>query len=849
MQVTSTNVQGFTGKRSLTPQVDAEAPTIPGTEDLEDLTVPIIFDRPAPRTEDEDPVTPSTEFSYRPISATLAIAPSVSVIIPARNEAANLAHVFAALPLWVDEVILVDGHSADDTVAVTRALYPQAKVITQPGKGKGDALQAGFAAATGEIIVMIDADGSTDGREMIRFVSALVAGADFAKGSRFSSSGGSDDITGVRRYGNWLLGFLVNRMFGTHFTDLCYGYNAFWARHLDVMELSNGPGFEVETLMSIRAAKAGLKIYEVPSYEWPRISGESNLRAVRDGWRILMVIMREWLRGSRKRGPRKLAADPASDSVTSGIMAEIAVESYRGHLHDSKTSEDHAEIAAAIAAGDVTGVAVAYDRYAEGLYTYCRSWLAQPAEAADAVQDAFIIASARVSELSQPDRLQAWLFAVARYECHLRLRDAVPSAQLYETTQAMDDTGAFAAVTEAVAFAEQAEYRALVRAALAGLDPLDREVSELNLLHGFDGADLAAILGTPRSQAQVLAKRARSRLEKSLSVPLIARTEREHCHELAAILDGQGGTAIRPLRWRVKQHIGRCEICGGRNPGILASLLPVVPPPSYLRERILELVSDDSPAAVAHRAQLVDRAARLHADGFPVQLTTPSMPGSRLTPLSVAAAAAALAMLGGAMYYVNNSTNVGNLAVVGGPPRLIGPTGSSASTRPPATSPAAPAPSPAADLVPTAPGVAGSVPSLLFTRPSSAPSTGLQPSPSSSSKKSPSPKNSSSSKGSSSPSSSPSSSSPPSSSPPSSSPPSSSPPSSSPPSSSPPSSSPPSSSPPSSSPPSSTPPSSTPPSSSPPSSSPPSSSPSSSATSSAASSVAPTASVQLILKL
>src|SRR6266566_4692278 len=112
MQVTSTNVQGFTGKRSLIPQVDAEAPTIPGTEDLEDLTVPIIFDRPAPRTEDEDPVTPSTEFSYRPISATLAIAPSVSVIIPARNEAANLAHVFATLPSWVDEVILVDGHSA-----------------------------------------------------------------------------------------------------------------------------------------------------------------------------------------------------------------------------------------------------------------------------------------------------------------------------------------------------------------------------------------------------------------------------------------------------------------------------------------------------------------------------------------------------------------------------------------------------------------------------------------------------------------------------------------------------------------------------------------------------------------
>ena len=303
-----TNVQDFTGDRSLTPEVNADDPTVTITERV---IAPGTDDRGAPGTEDEAPAAPSTELPYRPISETLAIAPSVSVIIPARNEAANLAHVFATLPPWVDEVILVDGHSVDDTVAVTRALYPKAKVVAQPGKGKGDALQAGFAAATGEIIVMIDADGSTDGREMIRFVGALLAGADFAKGSRFSSSGGSDDITGVRRYGNWLLSFLVNRMFGTRFTDLCYGYNAFWARHLDAIELSNGPGFEVETLMNIRAAKAGLKIYEVPSYEWPRIFGESNLRAVRDGWRILMVIMREWLRDMRKRGPRRLTADPA----------------------------------------------------------------------------------------------------------------------------------------------------------------------------------------------------------------------------------------------------------------------------------------------------------------------------------------------------------------------------------------------------------------------------------------------------------------------------------------------------------------------------------------------------------
>src|SRR5215469_17876304 len=254
---------------------------------------------------------------YRPISAALAIAPTVSVIIPARDEAANLPHVFSTLPPWVDEVVLVDGHSVDDTVAVTRALCPKAKVVTQPGRGKGDALYAGFAAASGDILVAIDADGSTDGAEIIRFVGALVAGADFAKGSRFSSSGGSDDITRVRRYGNRLLSGLVNQIFGTNFTDLCYGYNAFWACHLAAIEVSSCPGFEVEALMNIRAATAGLTIYEVPSHECPRIFGASNLHAIRDGWRILKVILRERLRGPQKRSPQNLAGASAPASVTS----------------------------------------------------------------------------------------------------------------------------------------------------------------------------------------------------------------------------------------------------------------------------------------------------------------------------------------------------------------------------------------------------------------------------------------------------------------------------------------------------------------------------------------------------
>jgi glycosyltransferase involved in cell wall biosynthesis len=259
---------------------------------------------------------------YHPISAELAIAPTVTVVIPARNEAANLPHVFDSLPAWIDEIILVDGHSTDDTVAVTQELRPEAKVIAQSGRGKGDALLAGFAIASGDIIVAIDADGSTDGAEIVYFVGALVAGADFAKGSRFSGTGRSDDITGLRRCGNRMLNMLVNRLFGTQFTDLCYGFNAFWARHLGALNIDCA-GFEVETQMNIRAAKAGLRIHEIPSHERSRIFGTSNLRAIRDGWRILKLIVRERF----GRAPRLRLADPAGprpSPVMSGVEAETA---------------------------------------------------------------------------------------------------------------------------------------------------------------------------------------------------------------------------------------------------------------------------------------------------------------------------------------------------------------------------------------------------------------------------------------------------------------------------------------------------------------------------------------------
>jgi glycosyltransferase involved in cell wall biosynthesis len=232
---------------------------------------------------------------YMNVAVAAAAPPTVTVVIPTLNEAANIGIVMSRIPAWVDEVIVVDGHSTDGTCDVVRACRPDVVVMTQDGKGKGDALSCAFQAATGEIIVMLDADGSTDPGEIPRFVAALRTGADFAKGTRFVTGGGSLDISPARRLGNWGLNFLVNRLWGARYTDLCYGYNAFWRRHLPKLHIDSS-GFEVETLLNIKAIRADLAIVEVPSLEGLRLSGTSNLSAIRDGMRVLRTIIAERVR-------------------------------------------------------------------------------------------------------------------------------------------------------------------------------------------------------------------------------------------------------------------------------------------------------------------------------------------------------------------------------------------------------------------------------------------------------------------------------------------------------------------------------------------------------------------------
>jgi len=225
--------------------------------------------------------------------------PQVSVVIPTLNEALNLPLVLAEIPADTYEVVIVDGLSTDGTPDVARAVRPDAKIVMQTGRGKGDALRCGFEAASGDILVMLDADGSADPAEIPRFVQALLGGADFAKGTRFRESGGSSDITPLRRAGNRALSGTVNALFRTSYSDLCYGYNAFWRHCLPAMNV-DCTGFEIETLINIRVGRAGLSVEEIPSFERDRIHGQSNLRTFRDGARVLRTILRE----RSRRAPR-----------------------------------------------------------------------------------------------------------------------------------------------------------------------------------------------------------------------------------------------------------------------------------------------------------------------------------------------------------------------------------------------------------------------------------------------------------------------------------------------------------------------------------------------------------------
>jgi glycosyltransferase involved in cell wall biosynthesis len=218
--------------------------------------------------------------------------PTVSVIIPALNEAENLPHVLPRIPDWVDEVLLVDGYSHDGTVEVACDLRGQTRIVKQHGRGKGAAIRSGFAAARGDIVVLLDADGSTDPAEIPAFVGALLSGADFAKGSRFIQGARTDDMPLIRKLANGPLTTLANLITGAHYTDITYGYNATWRKHAGALGLDIN-GWANEIITNLRAARNGLRVVEVASYEHDRIAGQAKLVALPAGWTILKAMLRE----------------------------------------------------------------------------------------------------------------------------------------------------------------------------------------------------------------------------------------------------------------------------------------------------------------------------------------------------------------------------------------------------------------------------------------------------------------------------------------------------------------------------------------------------------------------------
>ena len=247
----------------------------------------------------------------------MAVTPGVTVLIPTKNEAKNLPIILAALPDIVDEVIVIDGNSSDNTREVAENHPRVSKVVIQSGKGKGGALSLGMRHASREYVVNLDADGSMDPNEIPRFITELVKGADVVRGSRYLPTGGSSDLTTFRSSGNRMLTTTANLLYGVDWTDVTYGYAAFRKSALEQMDvfyfdskvgspvlsrgMSYGQGFEIECLIFCRSVRRGLIVVEVPSMETPRWHGASNLMAIPDGIRSLMAIGVERMRSRRLR--------------------------------------------------------------------------------------------------------------------------------------------------------------------------------------------------------------------------------------------------------------------------------------------------------------------------------------------------------------------------------------------------------------------------------------------------------------------------------------------------------------------------------------------------------------------
>lgn len=221
----------------------------------------------------------------------------VSIVIPARDEQDNIGLVLADLNRIIAqsngyefEVICVDDHSTDRTGEIAES-YGAKLIRNQGPSGKGMALRRGFEAATGDVIVMMDADYSHRPEDLPVFLNALNNGAGLVIGSRVY--GGSDEYTSIRALGNVFLTAALGIFLGRYLSDALNGYKAF-KRDVFTDFKYTSKSFEIEIELIANALRKGYKVVEVSSHERARHGGEAKSRVIKHGTRFFLRIFWEW---------------------------------------------------------------------------------------------------------------------------------------------------------------------------------------------------------------------------------------------------------------------------------------------------------------------------------------------------------------------------------------------------------------------------------------------------------------------------------------------------------------------------------------------------------------------------
>jgi glycosyltransferase involved in cell wall biosynthesis len=215
----------------------------------------------------------------------------ISTIVPAYNEAAAIEAVVEEYLSYSDEIILIDDGSTDETASLIDSLADTYATVTavhhDENRGKANALRTGVEHATGDVVVFTDADETYPAEYVPALVAKVKQGADIALGSRLAAGG--TNIPRINRLGNRLLSFIVSFIGGVRLTDTQTGMRAMRRDRFAQLDAADATNLEFETMMTVRAAKMGYNIEEVP-IKYRERTGESKLRPARDGYGMFSAV-------------------------------------------------------------------------------------------------------------------------------------------------------------------------------------------------------------------------------------------------------------------------------------------------------------------------------------------------------------------------------------------------------------------------------------------------------------------------------------------------------------------------------------------------------------------------------